>query len=28
VGVVVMASALVYLGVQWSRRMARKSRKA
>jgi hypothetical protein len=28
VGVVVMAAALGYLGVQWSRRMARKSRKA
>lgn len=28
VGVVVMALALGFLGVQWSRRMARKSRKA
>ncbi|MGA9568161.1 MAG: hypothetical protein WBS19_21750 [Candidatus Korobacteraceae bacterium] len=27
VGVVVMALALVFLGVQWARRMARKSRK-
>jgi hypothetical protein len=28
VGVVVMAAALSFLGVQWSRRMVRKSRKA
>jgi hypothetical protein len=28
VGVIVMALSLAYLGVQWSRRMARKSRKA
>jgi hypothetical protein len=28
VGVVVMALALGYLGVQWSRRMIRKSRRA
>ncbi len=28
VGVVVMALALFFLGVQWARRMARKSRKA
>jgi hypothetical protein len=28
VGVVVMALALSYLGVQWSRRMVRKSRRA
>jgi len=28
VGVVVMALALGFLGVQWSRRMVRKSRKA
>lgn len=28
VGVVVMALALTFLGVQWGRRMARKSRKA
>jgi hypothetical protein len=28
VGVAVMAAALAFLGVQWSRRMVRKSRKA